>query len=74
MGRGELCCPVDILFMEAKHLAVQLPSLTNEMNRASQPILIEYRMVHGLNQVCLQPKISECFLFWIFSVFSYVLE
>ena len=40
----------------------------------SQPISIEYKMVHGLNQAVLQPKISKTRQSWTCPVFSYVLE
>ena len=46
----------------------QLLLPTVKLNGLSQKISIEYSMVHGSNQACLEPKI------WICSVFSYVLE
>ena len=33
-----------------KHMALQLPWLSNEVNRVDQPISIEYKMVHDFNQ------------------------
>ena len=42
------CLP--IFLMVTEHMAVQFLWLTNELNRVSQPISIEYKMVHGLNQ------------------------
>ena len=45
--------------MVTEHVAVSFPWLTNELNRVSQPISTENKMVHGLNQLCLEPKILE---------------
>ena len=39
-----------VFLMVTKHVAVQFPWLTIELNRVSQPISVENKMVHGLNQ------------------------
>ena len=47
------------------HLTILSLSQTVKLNRISQPISIEYKMVHGL-----QPKISKCSLSWFYSRFK----
>ena len=39
-----------VFLMVTEHVAVQFPSLTIELIRVSQPISVEIKMVHGLNQ------------------------
>ena len=36
--------------MVNEHVAVKLPWMTKKLNIVSQPILLEYEMVHDLNQ------------------------
>ena len=41
------------------HSLVQLLLPVVKLNGVSQPISIEYKVVHGLFKLCLQPKISK---------------
>ena len=43
-----------VFLMVTEQMAVQFPWLTNELNRVSQSISIENKMVHGLNQALLR--------------------
>ena len=45
-----------------------------KLNGVSQPISIEYKKVPPPVKLCLESKVSNCSLHWIFSVFSNVLE
>ena len=47
------CLPVFLM------VTVKIPWLTNELNRVSQPISIEYKMVHGLNQAVFRNQNFE---------------
>ena len=40
--------------MVTEHVAVQFPWLTNELNRIGQPVSVEYKMVHCLEQAVLR--------------------
>ena len=56
------------------HSLVQLLLPTVKLNGVSQPISMEYKMVHGLIKLCLQLKISKTWQSWTCPVFGYVLE
>ena len=56
------------------HSLVQLLLPTVKLNGVNQPISIEYKMVHGLNQAVFTTIISKTEQSWICPVFSYALE
>ena len=60
--------------MVTEYVAAKLWWLTNELNRVSQLISIEYSMVHGLNQTVFLTKHFENLAVLDLSSFSYVLE
>ena len=51
-----------------EHVAVQLPWLTNELNRVGQPISIEFKTLHGFNQAVLRAKMFAIFDFSSFQL------
>ena len=57
------------------HSLVQFLLPTVKLNGVSQPISMEYKMVHIVqSKLCLQPKISKTLQSWTCPVFSHVLE
>ena len=56
------------------HSLVQLPLPTVKLNGVSQPISIEYKMVHDLIQAVFTTKNLESLAILDLSSFSYVLQ
>ena len=60
--------------MVTEHGSVKLPWLTNELNKVSRTISIEYKMVHYLNQAVFRTQNFEMFPILDFSNFQLSFE
>ena len=63
-----------IVYYKSHRVNRHAPLPTVKLSGVSQPVSIEYKVEHGLINLCLEPKISKCQQSWIRTAFSYVLE
>ena len=63
-----------VFLMVTEDGSVQLPWLTNELNKVSRTISIEYEMVHYLNQAVFKTKNFKMFPILDFSNFQLCFE